>query len=187
MLRTLAAAALVGLTAASLVLIASGGSRAQAATTSPAAEPFPVIPLVGKTQRGRFTGRLEVRRVFARGDRLIASGRVTGRLSDRRYPSTQAVSIPRLSVALAVTPTPEAADCASITMGMAAVRTRLVGLRAELTARTFVVSPRPGGPPAVRDILCATSLTLAGQPPAAGAAPSPLVVHLLNALRLVHA
>ena len=187
MLRTLAAVALVCLTAASLAFLASAGSPAQAATTPPAAEPFPVIPLVAKTQRGRFMGRLDVTRVIARGDRLIASGRVTGRLRDSRYPSTQAVAIRRFSVALAVTATPGATDCASLSMATPAVRMRLVGLRAELAARSFVVRPQPGGPPAVRDVLCATSQTLTAQPPAVGVAPSPVVVHLLNALRLVHA
>lgn len=185
--RTLAAVVSVCLTTAFLALVALGGSPAQAATTTAAAEPFPVMPVVGTTQRGRFTGRLTVTRVFARGDELIASGSVTGRLSDRRYPSTQAVTIRRFSTVLTVSPTPGATDCASLTMTTPAVTTRLVGLRARLAARNHVVRPRSGSPRAVRDILCATSQTLAAQPPAEGVAPSPTVVHLLNALRLVHA
>ena len=185
--RSLAAVVLACLSAASLALVALGTSPAPAATRPAAAEPYPAIPLVGKTQRGRFAGRLEVTRVVARGDQLIASGSVTGRLRDSRYPSMQRVTIRRFSMSLAVTATPGAGDCASVTMATPQVRTRLVGLRAELTARSFVVRPRPGGPPAVRDILCATSQTLTAQPPAQGVAPSPVVVHLLNALRLVHA
>ena len=187
MLRTLAAVVLVCLAAASIAFVASGETTAQAAPRTATAEPFPVIPMVGKTQRGRFAGHLAVSRVRARGDQLIASGTVTGRLSDRRYPSTQPVTIRRFAVALGVTPTAGATHCASVTMAIPAVRTRLVGLRADLPARSFVVEPRRGGPPAVRDLLCATSQTLAAQPPAAGVAPSPVVVHLLNALRLVHA
>lgn len=186
MLRTPAAVVSACLTAAFLALVTTGGSTAQAATTK-AAEPFPVVPVVGTTQRGRFTGRLAVTRVFARGDQLIASGSVTGRLSDRRYPSTQAVTIRRFSTVLTVSPTPGATDCAGLTMTTAAATTQLVGLRARLAARNLVVRPRSGSPRAVRDILCATSQTLVDQPPATGVAPSPTVVHLLNALRLVHA
>lgn len=185
--RTLAALVLVCLTAASVAFVAARGSTAQAAPARSAAEPFPAIALVGKTQRGRFTGTLAVSRVVARGDGLIASGTVTGRLRDSRYPSTQSVAIRRFSTPLAVTATPGATDCASLTMTIPADRTRLVGLRAELAARTLIMRPERGDPPAVRDILCATSQTLAAQPPAAGVAPSPVVVHLLNALRLVHA
>ena len=187
MLRTLVAVALVCLTAASIAFAASGDSTAQAATTPSAAEPFPVVPLAGTTQRGRFSGRLTVTRVYARGDQLIASGSISGRLRDSRYPSTQAVTIRRFSVVLGVAATPGATDCASLTMTLPSVRMRLVGLRAQLAARRFEVQPRGGGPRAGRDILCATSQTLTAQPPAPGVAPSPVVVHLLNALRLVHA
>lgn len=187
MLRTLAAVALVCLAATSIALVAPGGAGARTASTSAAAEPFPAIRLVGKTQRGRFAGRLDATRVSARGDQLIASGTLTGRLRDSRYPSAQAVTVRRFSVVLSVTATPGANDCASLTMAIPAHRTRLVGLRADLAARTFVVRPRRGGPRAVREILCATSQTLAATPPAAGVAPPPVVVHLLNALRLVNA
>lgn len=187
MLRTLAAVALVCLTAATTALAARSGSTAQAASAVPAAEPFPTIPLSGRTQRGSFTGRLAVTRVFARGDQVIASGRVSGRLRDRRYPSVQAVTIRRFSVVLGVTATAGAADCASLTMTIPARQTRLVGLRAELPAATFVVRPQRNGPRAVPDLLCATSQLLAAQPPAIGVAPSPVVLNLLNALRLVHA
>jgi len=58
---------------------------------------------------------------------------------------------------------------------------------AAVAATSFVVRPRPNGPSAVRDILCATSQTLTAAPLAVGVPPSPTVVHLLNALRLVHA
>lgn len=185
--RTLAAIVLVCLTVASVAFAASGGSTAQAAPTVPAAEPFPLIPLVGKTQRGRFAGHFTVTRVVARGDQLIASGSISGRLRDSRYPGPQPVAIRRFSTVLGVTATRGASDCASLTMAIPAVRMRLVGLRGALAARTFVVAPRAGGPPAVRDILCATSQSLTAQPPAPGVTPSPVVVHLLNALRLVHA
>ena len=186
MLRTLAAVVLMVLAATPIALAAPGGASARPASTSADAEPFPAIRVVGKTQRGRFAGRLETTRVFARGDQLIASGPLTGRLRDSRYPSTQNVTVRRFSVVLAVTATP-ASDCASLTMAIPADRTRLVGLRADLAARAFVVRPRRGGPRAVRDILCATSQILGATPPAPGVAPSPVAVHLLNALRLVHA
>jgi hypothetical protein len=186
MLRTLVAVVTACLLAASIAVVAPGESSAATASPSAAAEPFPSIPVSGRTQRGRFRGHLFVTRVRARGDRLVASGTLTGRLSDRRYPSAQAVTLRRFSVALTVAPTPGATDCASLTMGIPAVRTRLAGLPARLAAATFTVQPRRDGPPAVRDILCATSQTLTAQPPVAGAAPSPVVVHLLNALRLVH-
>jgi hypothetical protein len=185
--RSLAAVVLVCLTVASIALAAGGESTAQAALKSPAAEPFPIIPVTGTTLRGRFNGRLTVTRVVASGDRLVASGTLDGRLRDSRYPSTQDVTIRRFSVALGVTAASGATDCASLTMSIPAVRTRLVGLRGRLAARTFVVRRKRGGPRAVRDILCATSQTLAAQPLAPGVAPSPVVVHLLNALRLVHA
>ena len=185
--RSLAAVVLVSLTVASIALVAGAGATAHAAPRSPSAEPFPVIPLNGTTQRGRFTGRLTVTRVVASGDRLVASGTLGGRLRDSRYPSAQDVTIRRFSVVLGVTATPGATDCASVTMAIPSVRTRLIGLRARLAARTFPVAPKRGGPRAVRDILCATSQTLTAQPPAPGVAPSPVVVHLLNALRLVHA
>ncbi len=187
MLRTLAAVVLTCLTAASIALVASGGSPAHAAPSARGAEPFPLIPLSAKTQRGAFSGRLEVTRVLARGDQVIASGRVTGRLRDRRYPSVQPVAIRRFSVVLGATATPGASDCASLTMTLPARRTRLVGLRAEMPAAGFVVTPQRNGPRAVRDVLCATSQLLTAQPPAPGVAPSPTVIHLLNALRLVHA
>lgn len=186
MLRTLAAAALVCLAAALLAVVPSGGSTAEAAARGATAEPFPSIPLSASTQRGGFRGRLEVTRVRARGDQLIASGALTGRLRDRRYPSTQPVNVRRFSVVLAVSATPGAGDCASLTMATSAVRTRLVGLRAEVAASSFVVRPTRNGPRAVGDILCAASQTLTAQPPAVGIPPSPVVVHLLNALRLVH-
>lgn len=184
--RSLAAVVFACLTA-SIALVAPGGSLAQAPKRPAAVEPYPAIPLVGTTQRGRFTGRLAVTRVAARGDQLIASGSVTGRLRDSRYPSTQPVEIRRFSIVLGVTATAGASDCASLTMTIPSTRTRLVGLRAQLAARSFVVVPRRGGPRAVRDILCAASQTVIAQPPAAGVAPSPVLVHLLNALRLVHA
>ncbi|CAA9465458.1 MAG: hypothetical protein AVDCRST_MAG65-236 [uncultured Solirubrobacteraceae bacterium] len=187
MLRTLAAVVLVCLTSVAIALAAPGGSSAEAARATRAAEPFPLIPLKGRTQRGTFSGRLAVARVFARGDQVIASGSVTGRLRDRRYPSVQPVTIRRFSVVLGVTATPGAGDCASLTMTFPARRTRLVGLRAELPAAGFVVGPQRNGPRAARDLLCATSQILTAQPPAPGVAPSPVVIHLLNALRLVHA
>ena len=186
MLRPLAAAVLVCLTGALVAVVPSGGSAAKAAARGASGEPFPSIPLRAGTQRGGFTGRLDVTRVRSRGDQLIASGALTGRLRDRRYPSTQPVNVRRFSVVLAVSPTPGADDCASLAMATSAVRTRLVGLRAEVHASNFDVRPTRGGPRAVRDILCAASQTLTAQPPAVGVAPSPVLVHLLNALRLVH-
>ncbi len=187
MLRTLAALVVGCLAAALLVVSPAFGAAASVTPAASAAEPFPSIALTGRTQRGRFKGHLAVRRVAARGNQLVASGSVTGQLRDRRYPSTQPVVIRRFRVVLAVSATPGATDCASLTMATPAVRTRLIGLRAEIAATNFVVTPHRNGPPAVRDILCATSQTLTAQPPAPGTAPSPTLVHLLNALRLVHA
>jgi len=174
-----------------LIALASLAVIGAVAPASAAAQAPAELSVRATTRGGVFVGTLEVNRFSVRSAGLTASGRLTGRLRDRRYPSPQRVNESQVSFAVAVASGATANDCArvSLTLGRRAVR--LVGLRATFPARTYRLRPRRGGSPALPDLLCATAQTLAAQPPPPAGQPapppSPIVVHLLNALRLVSA
>jgi hypothetical protein len=151
---------------------------------------FPAIALKAPTQRGSFSGALDVERFVVRGTQLRAVGRLTGTVQDRRYPGPQPVD-EDYALTLAITPVATPTDCARVGLAFTARTRRFVGLRATIPGRLLVIKPRGPEAAAMREVLCAATAVLAATPaPVAGqppVAPSPIFVRLLNALRLIAA
>ncbi len=191
MLRTFLAVVSAGLSGLVVACIAASPAAAQAPSARSAASTYPSIPITAKTKRGKFTGLFAVTRIGPRRGVLVASGSVTGRLADRRLPSAQTVSIVSFRLPLTVSATPGDTDCARVAFSMTGSKTRMVALPAQFSSVKFTLTPRRGGSPAARDLLCATSRTLLAESPSGStsAAPAPLsptLLHLLNALALVN-
>ena len=171
------------------LLLAAVAVAALVASPAPAsaqsAADLPSLSMPGTTDRGRFVGRLDVARFTLHENELVVVGRLVGRLRDRRYPGPQPVDQRgRFRATVAAVP---GKDCAQLVLALAGRLSRVFGLRTTFAAQTYTLRPRRGGPPAVPDLLCATSQTLSAQPPQPGQPFPPVVLHLLNALRLSYA
>src|SRR4051794_29141564 len=101
---------LIPIAIVSLALLAAPASAGAQA----AAARFPTMNLSGKTSGGRFQGRFELRRFRVRGAGLVAFGRLTGTLRDRRYPTTQRLRNTAFSFDVAPARVPGASSCARI-------------------------------------------------------------------------
>ena len=167
---------LIAILSAALLAGAPAGAGAQAGGSS-----FPTILLTAKTSAGRFQGRFEIRRFRVRGAGLAAFGRLSGRLRDRRYPTTQRLRNRPFSFDVALAQVPGARTCARLAIVFAGRTAPLVGLAATFAPRTLVLRPRRGTGPSTGELLCGTSTAVAAN------APPAVTVHLLNALRLQYA
>jgi hypothetical protein len=162
-------------TLAVLVAIPTGAS-AQAGGAS-----FPTVFLSAKTAGGQFRGAFEIRRFRVRGPGLAVFGRLSGRLRDNRYPSSQRVRRGPFSFAVTAGPAAGARTCARLAIVLAGRTAPVAGLAATFPPRTVILRPRRGTGPSTGALLCGTSSALAAN------APPTVTVHLLNALRLQYA
>jgi hypothetical protein len=167
---------LIAILSAALLAGASADADAQAGGSS-----FPTVFVTAKTAAGRFQGQFEIRRFRVRGAGLAAFGRLSGKLRDRRYPTTQRLRNPPFSFDVAVGQVPGARSCARLAIFFAGRMAPLVGLAATFAPRTIVLRPRRGTGPSTGELLCGASTAVAAS------APPGVTVHLLNALRLQYA
>src|SRR3954447_6353799 len=158
------------------MLAAPAGAGAQAGGSR-----FPSVLLSAKTARGRFQGSFVIRRFRLEPTRIAAFGRVSGRLRDRRYPTTQRVRNRSFSFAVAAAAVPGARSCARLAIVFAARTAPIVGLAATFSPRALVLRPRRGTGPSTGELLCGASTAVATN------APPQVTVHLLNSLRLQYA
>jgi hypothetical protein len=169
----------LGAPAAAIICIAVLAAAPSAPAAQVPSTSFPVIPVRAKTGGGGFKGTLALYSFRVRRQGLVAVGRLTGTLKDRRYPSAQPIDMKGFAVPLSVAPVANAHDCARLSVRFGAAAVTVFGLRAHFPSATLVLRPHAGSPAPYHELLCGTSGAVAAQ------APQSAVVHLLNAIRLL--
>ena len=128
--------------------------------SAPAANAAVTFPIDQTTATGeRIVGNFELQRVVARGDQLLAIGRLTATITTA---TGQVINLVRNATALL---TPSQASCEILSLTLGPIDLNVLGLRIQTNQINLLITAEPGPGNLLGNLLCAVANLLNGGGP----------------------